>query len=309
MIVDKVLIKIRRFFNGIGKFRYHPTASGWAKSLEPLTTIDDSYFDPCCFICGNSINVLASKRSTGSISKFVFNETSFDNEITVLKPIEDTWESQINRPNIVFAEGVYWLFYTGQYRDNSFIGLAKSVDGTFFERISKNPIIVPSLPFEKHSVMNPCVLFDSSNHLFRMWYTAGDFYEPNVICYAESHDAISWVKHQMPVLRKGSCKYDKNRVGGCDVIATDKGFAMLYIGYENIDTARVCVCQSKDGIKWERDISNPLISPTRCGWDNDACYKPSFFYSPQSNRSYILYNGRKGVVERIGYVERPGKAF
>ena len=36
--------------------------------------------------------------------------------------------------------------------------------------------------------MNPFVMYEDGK--FKMWYAAGETYEPNVICYAESDDGV-----------------------------------------------------------------------------------------------------------------------
>ena len=54
-------------------------------------------------------------------------------------------------------------------------------------------MLVPETDFEKESVMNPFVMVDGGR--FRMWYAAGETYEPNVIGYAESDDGVRWTKY------------------------------------------------------------------------------------------------------------------
>ena len=51
-----------------------------------------------------------------------------------------------------------------------------------------------------------------------MWYSAGDNFEPDVICYAESSDGISWLKYEKPVLAAYAPHlWEKKKVGGCCV--------------------------------------------------------------------------------------------
>lgn len=41
-------------------------------------------------------------------------------------------------------------------------------------------------------------------------------------------------------------------------------YYMFYIGYQNVDTARVCMAESNDGIhNWVRSTDNPVISPEK----------------------------------------------
>ena len=124
----------------------------------------------------------------------------WDEPIITLRHEEDSpWEQDINR-NCVMKDprgDGYIMWYTGQWCDESggrsAIGIARSADGIHFERSRTDPVLVPKTDFEGASVMNPFVMYEDGK--FRMWYAAGETYEPNVICYAESTDGITWEKH------------------------------------------------------------------------------------------------------------------
>lgn len=211
------------------------------------------------------------------------------------------WEDRLNRNCVVFHDGIYKMWYTGQAREHSYIGYAESADGIHFERKSAEPVLISEFPFEGASVMNPCVLIEGG--VYRMWYSAGETYEPNVMCYAESADGITWKKSRInPILIHGTETFEKNRIGGCQVVKTeDMGYLMLYIGYENIDTACICTARSANGITgWERSKNNPMVYPTKDTWDADSCYKPSILWREDEGRWYIYYNGRKEHSEYIG---------
>ena len=81
-------------------------------------------------------------------------------------------------------------------------------------------------------------------------------------------------------------------------------YYMFYIGYQNVDTARVCMAESNDGIhNWVRSMDNPVISPEKNSWDADAVYKPTVALNKQKNKLLMWYNGRKQNCERIGLAE------
>lgn len=222
---------------------------------------------------------------------------------------ESGWEDDLNRNCVLFVDGVYKMWYTGQANGHSYIGYAESADGVSFERKSATPILSPELDFEGESVMNPCVLYE--NGIYRMWYSAGETYEPNVICYAESKDGISFKKADYnPIL---SCDksnfYEQDRIGGCQVIKTDDmGYLIFYIGYSDIDTACICCAKSEDGISnWVRSPLNPLVYPTKGEWDGDACYKPTAIF--EDGKWRIWYNGRLETNEYIGLAEYEGRSL
>lgn len=225
--------------------------------------------------------------------------------LTLTPNPESGWEDGINRNCVLYIDGIYKMWYTGQADGHSRIGYAESKDGLSFDRKQREPVLQFERPWEGDSVMNPCVLYE--NGIYRMWYSAGDTYEPNVIAYAESKDGISWRKYgNNPIF---TCEkknlFEQDRIGGCSIVKTeDMGYLMFYIGYENIDTARICVAHSIDGITgWERSPHNPLVEPTSGKWDGEACYKPAVIWDNKEKKWRMWYNGRSKTNEFIGLAE------
>lgn len=225
--------------------------------------------------------------------------------ITLRNDPSTGWQERINRHCILKIDGKYRMWYTGQARGYSFIGLAESDDGIHFARVSDDPILIPERHFEGMSVMNPCVLYE--NGKYRMWYAAGETFEPNVLALAESDDGVNWVKDRInPIYVKNPSKeYERDRVGGCQVLHTDLGYLMFYIGYRDIHTACVCAALSPDGrTNWKRCKLNPILAPDAGSWDGESCYKPSALFDGKG--WHVWYNGRTGTNEYIGegYLDR-----
>ena len=228
--------------------------------------------------------------------------------ITLSANPESGWETLVNRNCVQKIGEKYKMWYTGQADGKSYIGYAESNNGLIFHRVRKKPVLSPELPWEKESVMNPCVLFE--NGIYRMWYSAGETYEPNVLAYAESKDGINWERLPLgPILECNPSKeYEQERIGGCQVIPHGKlGYLIFYIGYKDINTACVCCARSDDGVtNVKRCGFNPLVSPGKGEWDADSCYKPSAFYDEGKNEWRIWYNGRCGGAEYIGLASAEG---
>jgi hypothetical protein len=223
---------------------------------------------------------------------------------------ESGWEDDLNRQAVVEKDGKFHMWYTGQAHGNSWIGYAVATDETNWVRISDEPVLISEQPWEGMSVMCPCVLWDEKTKLFKMWYSAGETYEPNVICYATSPDGVNWKKFRgNPIFTPlKNNPYEQERVGGCQVMLYKNGYLMFYIGYEDIDTARICGAWSPDGIsRWKRMASNPLVSPDPGKWDGDACYKPSMIYDDANERWLLWYNGRHNTPEYIGLAIHEGE--
>lgn len=229
-------------------------------------------------------------------------------EITLANDLSTGFEDIINRNCVLHIGDTWHMWYTGQARGYSFIGYATSDDGKSFNRASTEPVLISEYPYEGASVMNPCVLYEDG--IYKMWYAAGETFEPNVIAYAESIDGIHWKKSKInPILAKSKLnKYEKNRIGGCQVLnVPELGYLMFYIGYKDINTACICAALSQNGkTEWRRCVKNPLITPSKFSWDADSCYKPSALYDEKMGTWRIWYNGRRKDREYIGEAFMPG---
>ena len=265
--------------------------------------------------CGSRYKMYFSWRPKKSIAVTLSDDgIKWSEPEIILEPdINTGWEDDLNRCGVIEKDNKLHMWYTGQAHGNSWIGYAESdiKNGKInLKRKSSEPVIIPEQPWENMSVMNPCVLWNEEQNIYQMWYSAGETYEPNVICYATSPDGINWRKHRAnPIFTKNTNNiYEQNRIGGCQVIRYKNGYLMFYIGYEDIDTARICGAWSPDGIsRWRRFESNPIVSPETGKWDGDACYKPSVVYEEDNDRWLLWYNGRKGNEEYIGLAIHKGE--
>ncbi len=216
------------------------------------------------------------------------------------------WEDDVNRPVLIKQGGLYRMWYTGQAKGKSWIGCATSTDGKTWKRAGDRPVLSPEKAWEKVAVMCPHVLHDGK--LYRMWYSAGEQYEPNAIGYATSKDGLTWIKHEKnPIFRpEPGNAWEKDRVTGCQVVRQGDWHVMFYIGFEDKHRARIGLARSRDGITgWQRHPTNPILRPGKGRWDADAVYKP---YAILDGKRWLLwYNGRKGAVEQIGVALHEGK--
>ena len=308
-VFSKVRRKIEYIHNKKATYDYAPQQGCWEKYGSPVfgdeTTA--SVFDPFVVMIEDRYRLFVSERkNSGIICTDSTDGTEWEKwKVALEAGDKGSWEERVNRASVCKIDGKWLMWYTGQSRNNSAIGIATSDDGIRFTRMQQKPILVPSEPYEKGSVMNPCVLWDKDEKIFKMWYAAGEQFEPDVLCYAESKDGINWERYaNNPILEKSNEKYDQCKVGGCDILKENDRYYMFYIGYQNVDTARVCMAESNDGIhNWVRSMDNPVISPEKKSWDADAVYKPTVVLNKQKNKLLMWYNGRKQNCERIGLAE------
>lgn len=282
---------------------------GWKRySEKPIIEDDDSYslFDPNVILSDDKYYMYLSQRKNRSISLSI----SYDGinwsepQVVLSNNLSSGWEDDVNRASVVKYNDKYLMYYTGQKDDVSKIGLAISEDGINFERYSENPILEPEFQYESNSVMNPFVMYDYSENIFKMWYSAGETFEPDVIGYATSQDGINFKKYENnPILKatSNSENYDSYKIGGCDVHKiSEKKYIMFYIGYTDIHTARILYATSSNGINWNMNSKTPILVPNKYGFDSEAVYKASAIYNTSEDKWYLWYNGRNSEKEAIG---------
>jgi len=227
----------------------------------------------------------------------------------VLGPrMESGWEDDINRPVVLKRDGKYHMWYTGQAKGHSAIGYAVSSDGVLWTRMSDKPVLAPEAAWEKGAVMCPHVIWDPVTKLYRMWYSAGDQYEPDAIGFATSRDGLSWERHAgNPVFKPDRAHpWEQHKVTGAQIEKHGDWYLMFYIGFRDVDHAQIGLARSRDGISgWQRYEANPIIRPGNGEWDHDACYKPYAIFDGQ--KWLLWYNGRHGGLEQIGVAIHAGE--
>ena len=82
----------------------------------------------------------------------------------------------------------YIIYYTKQFGYDEKYGykyseiyVTTSTDGINFNS-EKKLVLKAEKDYEKYSVMNPNVIYDEKDNLFKMYYAAGELVEPDVMC-------------------------------------------------------------------------------------------------------------------------------
>jgi predicted GH43/DUF377 family glycosyl hydrolase len=282
-----------------------PASAGWVKYVgDPVLGGEyGTCFDVCLLFEDGLYKMWLSWRPKKSIALSESKDgIHWSAPEAVLGPLADTgWEDDMNRPTVVRRSDGYHMWYTGQANGKSCIGYATSADGRQWNRRSPHPVVSAVEPWEGIAAMCPAVIWDEAAGIWKMWYSAGQQYEPNAIGYATSHDGISWQKYSAnPVLKADSkFEWERDRVTAAQILRWKGWYYAFYIGFRDIDHAQIGMARSRDGITgWTRHAANPIISPTPGGWDADACYKPYAIYS--HGRWMLWYNGRNEHLEQIG---------
>ena len=178
-------------------------------------------------------------------------------QITLAYDESTGWEDDLNRNCVLKIDGVYKMWYTGQARGYSYIGYAESTDGIHFERKFDDPIMIPEYPWEGESVMNPCVLYENGE--YRMWYSAGETYEPNVLAYATSKDGIHWNKKRCnPIfVCDPNNTYEQERVGGCQVMKVEDEYYIFCKLLRQYAVSHSITMEDGTVLPWIDEVKHP----------------------------------------------------
>jgi len=254
-------------------------------------------FDVCVIPQGDKLSMWLSWRDLRSIAYSESIDGVHWTAPRIVLEVDSTikWEKDdVNRPHVLKVGDKWYLWYTGQNRDTktSAIGLATSRDGINWIRLGTNPVLTPQGSWEKSSIMCPHVLYEKGR--FRLWYSAGEMYEPDAIGYAESKDGIHWERElNNPILRPAG-GWEADRVAAACIVPREKDYLAFYIGFgKGFEEARIGMARSKDGIhNWEHYPKNPIIRPGPKGnWDDCNIYKPYVVYF--RNQWYLWYNASR----------------
>jgi beta-1,2-mannobiose phosphorylase / 1,2-beta-oligomannan phosphorylase len=287
------------------------TDGGWIK--YPVPVLGGQYgtcFDICVLREGALYRMWLSWRPKRSIAISESEDGIHWSapEIVLAPDLATGWEEDISRPIVVSHDDEYHMWYTGSASERTKIGYAISPDGRSWTRQSVRPVLESTLPWEGVSVMCPHVDWDERSHAWKMWYSAGESYEPNAIGYATSRNGLQWDKYSgNPVLVPDErLPWEKDRVTAAQVFFRKGWYYAFYIGFGDIDHAQIGVARSRDGItRWIRHPANPIVRPSPGGWDADACYKPYAVFV--DGRWLLWYNGRREHSEQIGLVTHTGE--
>ena len=229
----------------------------------------------------------------------------------VLTPTGSGWDSLVTiLPVVIFdnTTNEYKMWYGGGRGTGASIGYATSPDGISWTKYGTNPVMQSGEPgkWDDRAVLPGTVIFDGS--IYKMWYSGNRALPYFRIGYATSTDGINWTRHPNPVLNPGiSGEWDYIYVYTPEVIWDGSIYHMWYLGRGgNPLVSQIGHATSLDGINWEKDPSNPVLSPGANGaWDDVSVAHPRVIVAQfnDSTRCRMWYSGNDGSHARIGLAE------
>ena len=175
--------------------------------------------------------------------------------------------------------------------------------------ISSDITFAQSDLWDSTSVGSPCIVYDSTDSVFRMWYAGANEAYQGKIGYAESPDGINWDKDENnPVFDVGpEGSWDHLGVGYPSVVIVNDTCHMWYAGLSNPSSVEIGYAISTDGINWTRYENNPVIrTGSTDSWEDTWVYMHSVIY--KDSAFHMWYTGATGDPadfvpwkEEIGY--------
>jgi len=259
----------------------------------------------------------------------------------ILEPEDGDWDKAgYETPCVIrnYETGEYYMYYTGKSRKDdgsnyfSGIGMAVSTDGISWEKIG-HPVIeaefiweteYSDLEFFRNSdrsasaggILEPAVLYDEKDGLYKMWYAAMGFSDPSDATswdvrmgYAESEDGINWVKKTTdPIFERGEAgSWDSSWASHYHVVKDPyEGFHLFYAGSDGDSSYAIGHAYSTDGIHWIRNANNPVFSNSPGSWHEAMTGGPSVMILENAFHMFFFGSKREdftGVY--FGYLKAP----
>ncbi len=217
------------------------------------------------------------------------NITQWNNIITQANELVINNDGNIHDPKVIFQNNLYRIWFaSSDWAINKIqINYSESIDGVNWSKPINN-VIPTTFDWENNrGISFPTTLFIKNK--YRMWYGANGKYNSSTrwrIGYAESDDGIKWTKHPVPVMEADQV-WEGVDVGNPTVLYEDGIYHMWYHGDRDIGHAI-----SDDGIKWEKDKNNPVLTPStdENAFDRRRVLNP--FVLRKDDKYYMWYTGQ-----------------
>ncbi len=167
----------------------------------------------------------------------IYHATSTDgatwNVTGVVLPPNQAWDiGMTNNPYVVRdSTGRYWMSFSGWNGTTTRLGIATSMNGTWFVPYAGNPILPlgPTGAWDSVNFAGSSLVLDGSS--WTLWYDGSDG-SVNRIGLAHSADGFNWTKDATnPVLTaEPSPAWDDQSVMGPDVLWSPNGPVVYYVG-------------------------------------------------------------------------------
>jgi predicted GH43/DUF377 family glycosyl hydrolase len=203
----------------------------------------------------------------------------------------EAWDSvDVLNPSVIRFRDAYLNLYSGFDGKTWSTGVATSPDG--FVWTKKGRVLSPA-GWEANWATNGSALVEGGEVLY--WYAACD---PPRIALARSNDGVAFTKQGEAVVPLGPRGgFDERGVSDPYVIRRGEFLYLFYLGQDRAARQRLGVARSRDGIRWEKLRSNPVLELGRTGaFDENGLGEPAVWSS--GGFYWMLYTGRDRAEHR-----------
>ena len=177
---------------------------------------------------------------------------------------------------------------------NACLELAISTDGADWEIHPESPVLSPS-PGAWDGWRTSYHSIARVGDTYYLYYTGiGDVFKDYGIGLATSRDLVHWERHpDNPLLTPLGSGFEKTAIQVPCVYVEDGEWHLYYLGMDG-PNGHIGHATSSDGVHWQRDGSNPVLSRDESSWDG-------LRISPQNilkhgDTYYLFFNGFDGDV-------------
>jgi predicted GH43/DUF377 family glycosyl hydrolase len=202
------------------------------------------------------------------------------------------WDAvDVLNPSVIRFNGAYLNLYSGYDGSTWHTGVAQSVDGVAWRKMG---LALSPTGWEGPIAANGTALSEGGEILY--WYVGGE--QPRIGLARSRDGSKTWTKESRPVLPLGPFgSWDERAVADPYVIRRGEFFYLFYLGQDRARRQRLGVARSRDGVKWEKSRSNPLLELGPPGaFDEAGLGEPAVWSS--GGAYWMLYTGRARDEQR-----------
>jgi predicted GH43/DUF377 family glycosyl hydrolase len=207
------------------------------------------------------------------------------------------WDAvDVLNPAVVQHRGLLYNFYSGFDGRAWHTGLATSQDGLRWDKQGRILSPDPGTWEGDYIAANGAALVVDGQFFYG--YQAGN---PPRIGLATSPDGRRWRKLPAPVLVTGPRgSWDERGVADPYILRAGEALYMYYLGQDRARRQRLGVARSRDGVRWQKLRSNPILELGAAGaFDENGLGEPAVWVSHGSY--WMLYTGRdRAEYRRLG---------
>ena len=201
-------------------------------------------------------------------------------------------------PAVVKTDAGYVNFYSAFDGETWHTALASSPDGRRWKKAGR--VFSPDAATWEAGYIAANGSVRRVGQEYWHWYQAGPEGRTR-IGLARSADGRKWAREKAPVLEPGPRgAWDEVSLGDPDVVVIDGTFYMYYLGQDRARRQRLGVARSRDGVRWEKLLKNPVLAVgAPHAFDENGLGEPAVW--AMRGEYWMLYTGRdRQELRRMG---------